>query len=196
MIQQSQLDERIKGYKGYGLVSVFTGDGRGKTTAGLGTAIRALGSGKRVAIVYFDKGGDAHYSERAVLDDLSSRYPLEYHVTGRDRIDPVSGRFDFSVQDIDKTEAERGLQIVSRIFSEARHDLLVLDEINSTTALGMLDERAVLNILSQKPVALECLLTGRNAPQSFLDLAHLHTEMKLCKHYFYSGVPARAGVDY
>ena len=190
------FDARIKGHTGYGLLSVFTGDGRGKTTAALGTAMRALGAGKRVAIVYFDKGGDAHYSERAVLDDLAARYPLEYHVTGRDRIDPKTGRFDFSVLEIDKTEAQRGLAIARDLFDRAEHDLVILDELNPTVSLGMLDESDALELISSKPPALELILTGRNAPASFLKAAHLVTEMKLQKHYFYSGVKARAGVDY
>lgn len=190
------LDTRITGHTGYGLLSVFTGDGRGKTTAALGTAVRALGAGKRVAIVYFDKGGDAHYSERRLLDDLASRYPLEYHVTGRDRIDPKTGRFDFSVLDVDKVEARRGLAIARDLFKRAARDLVILDEINPTVSLGMLDEQAVLDVLAHKPATMELILTGRNAPASFLNLAHLATEMKLQKHYFYSGVKAREGVDY
>jgi cob(I)alamin adenosyltransferase len=75
-------------------------------------------------------------------------------------------------------------------------DLLILDEINSTTALGMLSEQEVLDVIKLKPSSMELILTGRNAPQSFLDLADLVTEMKLVKHYFYKGVSAREGIDY
>ncbi len=196
MPERPILDIRIKGHTGYGLLSVFTGNGRGKTTAALGTAMRALGAGKRVAIVFFDKGGDAHYSERRVLDALSKTFPIEYHVTGRDRIDPKTGRFDFSILDVDTLEALRGLDLARHLFARAEHDLIILDEMNPTVSLGMLDECDALELLAVKPPALELIITGRDAPQSFLDLAHLITEMKLHKHYFYSGVKARGGVDY
>lgn len=196
MSNQPILDKRITGHSGYGLISVFTGDGRGKTTAGLGTAVRALGAGKRVAIVYFDKGGDAHYSERHVLRALSRSFPIEYHVTGRDRIDATTGRFDFALLEIDKTEARRGLQIVVDLFLKAEHDLIIFDEINSTVSLGLLDEQSVLDVLDKKPEKIELLLTGRNAPTRFLERAHLVTEMTLRRHYFYSGVKAREGVDF
>jgi len=185
----------------WGLISVYTGDGKGKTTAALGTAIRALACGKRVAMVYFDKGGEAHYSERQFINAINqenkkSKNQITIHVTGLDRIDPVSGRFRFGVLPEDVAEAKRGSGIIEKIFSENETDLLVLDEINSTTALGMLDEQVVLELINKKPAAMELILTGRNAPQSFIDRADLVTEMTLKKHYFYKGVGAREGIDY
>lgn len=185
------FDARVKGRQGLGLVSVFTGDGKGKSTAALGTMVRAVGAGKRVAVVYFDKGG-THYSERTVLETLG----VSWHATGRDRIHPVTGAFDFSITDEDKKEALRGLHIVEALFVDGTYDLVVLDEINSTTALGMIDESAVLAILAKKPEHTEVIFTGRNAPESFLEAAHLVTEMTLKKHYFYSGVKAREGIDF
>jgi cob(I)alamin adenosyltransferase len=191
MSKQPVLDERIKGRKGLGLVQVFTGNGKGKTTAALGEAIRAVGAGKRAAMIYFDKGGTSHYSERVILDRLG----IPYVATGRDRIDPVSGRFDFSIQPIDKEEARRGLDAARQMFTEG-YDLIILDEVNSTTDLGMMSVEEVLMVLDTKPDATELVLTGRNAPRVFLDRAHLVTEMTLHKHYFYSGVAAREGIDY
>lgn len=206
-------DEAIKGRQGFGLVQVFTGNGKGKTTAALGSAIRALGAGKKVGIVYFDKGGNTHYFERAVLDSISPPSSaigrispladkeglgggyLRYVPTGRDRIDPVTNRFDFSIQQIDKDEAERGLQEVRKMFSDG-YDLVIMDEINSSVDLGLLEVNKVIKVIDQKPDQTELILTGRNAPDAFLDRAHLVTEMKLRKHYFYSGVKAREGLDY
>ena len=185
-------NDSIKGRQGYGLIQVVTGNGKGKTTAALGQAIRAVGAGKRVGIVYFDKGGNDHYFERKVLEGLEG---VDYVATGRDRIDPVSSRFDFSIQDTDRAEAERGLKEVSRMFDEG-YDLVVMDEINSTTDLGMVSVESVLEVLKQKPETTELIMTGRNAPEAFVELAHLVTEMKLKKHYFYSGVKAREGLDY
>ncbi len=194
---QPVLDTRIKGRKGYGLVQLIYGNGKGKTTAALGAAVRCAGSGRRVLIVYFDKGGTTHYNERAVLDQLPA---IDYLATGRDRIDPVTNAFDFSIQDVDKTEAWRGLEAVRSALvgdHEGRpYDLVILDEVNSTVSLGMLAEADVLAVLGAKRDNVEVILTGRNPPQSFIDAAHLVTEMRLERHYFYSGVSAREGLDY
>ncbi len=195
--EQPVLDERIKGFQGYGLVQLIHGTGKGKTTAALGQAIRCVGSGRRVCIVYFDKGGTTHYSERKVLDALDG---IDYVASGRDRIDPVTGRFDFSITDEDKAEAARGLAAARDALAgdhEGRpYDLVILDEINSTVALGMLGEQDVLDVLAKKRPDVEVILTGRNPPQAFIDAAHLVTEMTLQRHYFYSGVKAREGLDY
>jgi cob(I)alamin adenosyltransferase len=185
------LDERIKGRKGFGLIQLFTGHGKGKTTAAIGEALRAHAIGKKVGIVFFDKGGETHYCERKILDQLG----IHFVSTGRDRIDPVTGRFDFSIQEVDKTEATRGLEEAKRLFA-AKYDLVALDEINSTTSLGMLDENTALQLIDSKPDQTELILTGRDAPQSFIKKAHLVTDMRLLKHYFYSGVPAREGLDF
>lgn len=177
-----------------GLIQVFTGNGKGKTTAALGTALRAVAKGWKVAFVYFDKGG-SHYSEREVLasrfGDLVSVFP-----TGLDRIDPITGKFRFGVTDEDKVEGERGLEIVRELFRNGEHQLVVLDEINSTADLGILEVERVLSVLKQKPEEVELILTGRNCPQSFLDLADLVSDVQLVKHYFYHGVKAREGLDY
>ncbi len=188
-----KLDERIKGYQGYGLVQLIHGTGKGKTTASLGQAIRCVGAGKRALIVYFDKGGTSHYSERAIIEKIDG---LDYVATGRDRIDPVTGRFDFSIIDIDKDEAARGLREVQAALTEEKYDLVILDEINSTVDLGMLAVADVLAVLDSKRANIEVILTGRNPAPEFLARAHLITEMKLERHYFYSGVKAREGLDY
>lgn len=180
--------------KSKGLIQVFTGNGRGKTTAALGTAVRALGYGLKIAIVYFDKGG-THYSERPVL---ASKFAGEIDVypTGLDRIDPKTRKFRFGVTDEDRAEARRGLSIVRDLLSKHEHSLVILDEINSTVSLGMLPEDEVLAVIRSKPEDVELILTGRDAPTSFRALADLVTEMTLVKHYFYEGVKAREGIDY
>ena len=188
-----KLDDRIKGRKGYGLIQLIHGHGKGKTTAALGQAIRCAGAGKRVLIVYFDKGGTTHYSERAMIDQI---HAIDYVATGRDRIDPVTGRFDFSITDEDKTEAARGIACAKEGLESGVYDLVVLDEINSTQNLGMLSVKSVLDALKNKAEMTEVIMTGRNPAQEFLDAAHLITEMRLERHYFYSGVPAREGLDF
>ncbi|KKW29395.1 MAG: Cob(I)yrinic acid a,c-diamide adenosyltransferase [Candidatus Uhrbacteria bacterium GW2011_GWD2_52_7] len=188
-----RVDERIKGRQGYGLIQLIHGHGKGKTTAALGQAIRCVGAGKRAMIVYFDKGGTTHYSERSVLAKIPG---LSYEATGRDRIDPQTRRFDFSITDEDRKEAARGLQIAADAMRSGEYQLVVLDEINSTVALGMLDEKGVLHVLDDKRDDVEVILTGRNPSAALLERAHLVTEMRLERHYFYSGVQAREGLDY
>lgn len=178
----------------WGLISIYTGDGKGKTTAALGTALRAAAQAKRVCWIAFDKGGEKHYSERAII---RSRLPeIEFYASGLNRIHPVTQRFRFGVTDEDRAEGARGLLIVERIFQEARHELVVLDEINSSAALGIVEPARVIEIINAKPAALELILTGRRAPGAFLSRADLVTEMRLEKHYFYQGIAARAGIDY
>lgn len=193
MSEAPQLDERIKGRQGYGLIQLIHGHGKGKTTAALGQAIRCAGAGKRVLIVYFDKGGTTHYSERAIIDQIDA---IDYVATGRDRIDAVTGRFDFSIIDEDRTEAERGIASAKEAMSSGEYDLVVLDEINSTQNLGMLTVESVIDALNAKADTTEVIMTGRNPAPEFLALAHLLTEMRLERHYFYSGVAAREGLDY
>lgn len=177
----------------FGKIHVYTGDGKGKTTAALGMAIRACGRGKKVAIVYFDKGG-FNYGERAVLDKLADN--VSYYVTGRDRRINNTGQFDYKIQAADKQEAERGLKIAADLFLEPRLDLLILDEINQVIGLKMLELEEFLKVLDNKPKKLELVLTGLNAHPRILERADLVTEMKLVKHYFYQGTGAREGIEY
>jgi cob(I)alamin adenosyltransferase len=224
--------------KSTGLVQIYTGNGKGKTTAALGLALRARAAGRRVTIVFFDKGGE-HYSERKLL----TRIGIDWFAYGLDRIDPKTGRFRFGVIPEDLAQAQQGiakarelLQIVSpgpvegdthAPFDSATprsgntrrntYDLLILDEINTAVALGMVPETAVGELIAAKPPATELVLTGRteiskgamtppgkpwpdgNDRQrwlSYFDRADLVTEMKLVKHYFYEGTPAREGLDF
>ncbi len=217
--------------KSTGLIQVYTGNGKGKTTAALGLALRARAAGKRVAIVFFDKGGE-HYSERKLLERLG----IDWFGYGLDRIDPKTERFRFGVIPDDVAQAEQGiakamdllhpksLSPSSRggvgegaIERQPYYDLLILDEINTAVALGMVSEQAVEDLIAMKPPTTELVLTGRTeiskgvaAPPgkpwpdgndrqrwlSYFDRADLLTEMRLVTHYFYNGVPARQGLDY
>lgn len=180
--------------KKWGLIQVYTGNGKGKTTAALGLAIRAIGAGKRVAWIAFDKGGESHYSERKIIRE---RLPeIELSITGLDRIDAVTGKFRMGVTEEDREEGKRGLELLKRALSEGGAELVILDEINSSTSLGILDENEVLEILDSKPETVELVMTGRDAPQAFRDKADLVTEMTLIKHYYYSGIGAREGLDF
>lgn len=190
------------------MIQIYTGNGKGKTTAALGLAVRARGAGLKVAIVYFDKGG-THYSERKLFKKLG----IDYVASGLDRID-AKGRFRFGVTPADIREAKRGLVAARRFLVSKKYDLVILDEINSTVDLKMLTVAEALKVISryssiegrkvsgmsassrQKSDKTELVLTGRNAPKEFLDIANLITEMKLVKHYFYRGTRAREGIDF
>lgn len=171
------------------MIQIYTGKGKGKTTAGLGLAIRAFGQDLKVAIVYFDKGGQ-DYGERKVLQKLG----IPFFVTGLNRRNE-DGTFRFTITDEDRTEAKRGLNVVNDLFHQD-YDVIILDEINSTVALDMLDEAEVCAMMRSKPEALELVMTGRNVPLSMLELADLVTEMTPIKHYFNKGVPARRGIEF
>lgn len=187
-----------------GFIQIYTGNGKGKTTAALGLAVRARGAGLKVAIVYFDKGG-THYSERKLFKKLG----IDYVASGLDRID-AKGRFRFGVTPADIKEAKRGFKIAEKLLKSGKYDLVILDEINSIVDLKMLGVSEVLKVISRyssmgRKVSgmpalsgqkLELILTGRNAPKEFLDIANLITEMKLVKHYFYRGARAREGIDF
>lgn len=180
--------------KTWGLIQVYTGNGKGKTTAALGLAMRAAAAGKKVAWVAFDKGGETHYSERKIIRE---RIPeIDFFATGLDRIDPDTGRFRFGVTPEDVEEGKRALGIVSGILATGTHDLLVLDEVNTSTRLGMLEAEAVLALLNAKPASLEVVLTGRDAPEPFCAAADLVTEMRPIKHYYQQGIAAREGLDF
>lgn len=177
----------------YGLLQVYTGDGKGKTTAALGLALRAVGAGKKVGIIFFDKGGE-HYSERR---SLAARLggAVDFVATGRDRIDAATNRFDFSVTEEDNMEVRRGLDAARVMFTDG-YDLIVLDEFNTVAGLGLLSEKEAVEFLNEKPARVELVLTGRHALPSVLDMADLVTDMKMVKHYYYQGVKAREGLDY
>ncbi|MDO8425619.1 MAG: cob(I)yrinic acid a,c-diamide adenosyltransferase [bacterium] len=169
-----------------GLIQIYTGNGKGKTTAALGLALRARAAGKRVAIVFFDKGGE-HYSERALLGTLG----VEWFACGLDRIDPTTDRFRFGVIPEDIQQAEQGIAKAQDLLfrssssrggarggAEDAHerdllDLLILDEINTTVTLGMLTEAAVEHLLDTKPGTTELVLTGRTEVSKALETANL-----------------------
>ena len=174
-----------------GQIHVYTGAGKGKTTAGLGLAIRAAGSGKKVAIVYFDKGG-LLYGERNILPKLKPH--IRFWVTGLIRFVPGKP-FRFGVTTADKKEALRGLGIVSSLFKK-KYDLVICDELATAAGLKMIPVAKVLRLMKTKPNSVELVLTGRNCPKKILAAADLVTEMKLIKHYFYKGIRARPGIDY
>ncbi|MBN1918730.1 MAG: cob(I)yrinic acid a,c-diamide adenosyltransferase [Verrucomicrobia bacterium] len=179
------------------MIQFYVGDGKGKTTAAIGLAVRALGAALRVAIVQFDKGeapDGPGYSERRVLDGLDG---LTLIATGRDRRNP-DGSFRTGNTDDDYREARHGLEVVARLLDNGRHDLIVCDELLSCLTTGLLERRDVEAILDQHGGRehVELVLTGRCNDEALLARADLITEMRNIKHYYDAGVEARRGYDY
>ncbi len=177
-------------------IQVYTGDNKGKTSAALGVAIRALGAGMRVTIVAFDKGpesDDRHYMERKILKSLGN---VRIHVTGCERMGCNGFRFD--VTEEDKDEADRGLALAQKLIREGKQELLILDEILTVVSSGMLKEEDLIDLLDlyNKNRTCELVLTGRGATPAIINRADLVTEMKKIKHYFDEGIKARRGFDF
>ena len=180
-------------YLGYmsnwGLTQVYYGDGKGKTTAALGLAMRSIGCGKKVAIIFFDKGGD-NYNERKILD----RIGVDYFSYGRDRR-ISSTEFDFSVLEEDRKMAQESMAKLRDI--QGDYDLIILDEVLNVIRLNMMKTLELSDYLdNEKPQDLEVVITGRGLPDDIAQRADLITEMKMEKHYFEQEIPPRNGIEY
>ncbi|MGC8762104.1 MAG: cob(I)yrinic acid a,c-diamide adenosyltransferase [Acidobacteriota bacterium] len=176
---------------------VYTGDGKGKTTACIGLAVRALGAGRRVWMIQFDKGFDGtheHYAERKVLRTLSG---LRLDPTGCERIRP-DGTFRFGVTEEDLAEAQRGLALAREAVASPDFGLVILDEILSAQRYRLLREEEILGIIGlwKERGRAELVLSGRTRLTAVLEAADLVTEMRKIKHYFDAGVPAREGIEF
>ncbi len=172
---------------GKGLIQVYTGDGKGKTTAALGLALRAAGRGAKIAFVQFMKGSPV-YGEIISLAML----PGVVHVrTGR-----AHCIFKGDETQEDFAEARRGLETAADFMRSGEYDLVVLDERNGAVEFGHLKAEEVASALKEKAEETEVVLTGRNAPEIFISMANLVTEMKEIKHPYREGVTARAGIEY
>ncbi|MCL2789852.1 MAG: cob(I)yrinic acid a,c-diamide adenosyltransferase [Desulfobulbus sp.] len=168
-----------------GFVQIYTGDGKGKTTAVLGLAIRAAGAGLRVYIGQFVKNAD--YSELHALRHLPEAITIEQYGLGCMLIHAVTR------QDIDA--ARHGLATINAAMTSGTFDLVIADEINVACVLGLLEECDLLELVARRPPAVELVLTGRGAPLSVLERADLVTEMRTIKHYYERGVLARKGIE-
>jgi len=173
----------VKIKKGY--VQVYTGDGKGKTTAAIGLSIRAAGAGLRVYIAQFIKKGN--YSEIKTLKRLSDKITVEQYGLGRF----VDGKP--SQEDIDI--AKKGLGTVKEIMASGVYDVIILEEANVAVKYGLFPVQDLLKVIIAKPNDMEMVITGRGASARILDIADLVTEMKPVKHYFKKGVKARLGIE-
>jgi cob(I)alamin adenosyltransferase len=170
-----------------GLVQVFTGDGRGKTSAALGTVLRSLGHDFKVCVIHFMKG-NFPYGEQKVLASLPN---VTLQIFGRlSFVDPRNP------QEEDKEEARKALAAGRAAVLSGEYDLVVLDEINVASAWGLVSVDDVIKLVREKPKHVELILTGRYADDRLIEIADLVTEMKAVKHPFAKGIKARAGCEY
>lgn len=173
--------------KGYGKIQVYTGDGKGKTSAALGVAFRACARGARVVMLAFLKD-DPEYSE-AIGAHLLPGFTLKQ--VGRDAF------VNFKNPDkIDLDMARSGWELAKEVILKQQADVLILDEINIVLQTGMLPVDEVVDFLAAHKGATEIICTGRGAPQKLCDVADLVTDMQEVKHYFHLGVASRAGIDF
>jgi len=170
-----------------GLVQVYTGDGKGKTSAAFGLALRALGRGLKVYVIQFIKGG-FDYGELYAIKQLAN---LELKAFGR-------GMFitEKPPEEVDIKLAMEAFELAEKVVVSGEYDIVILDEINVALNLRLIKVDEVVKLLKIKPRHVELVLTGRYAPSEIIEAADLVTEMKEIKHPFRKGVPSRKGVEY
>jgi cob(I)alamin adenosyltransferase len=170
--------------KGY--IQLYTGAGKGKTTAAFGLALRASGAGLRVYIAQFVKGSES--GEREALKKVSRKVTIrQFGARSFIKKHPTK---------IDRALAAKGLAEVSAIIAAGRHDLVILDEICIALYLGLFPLEHLIEMLKTRPGHVEIILTGRNAPKALVDAADLVTEMREIRHYYQKGVRARKGIEF
>ena len=171
-----------------GLIQVYTGDGKGKTTCALGLALRAVGQGFQVYMVQFMKGretGEVRAARNRLAPDLTLR-PF-----GRPGL--VNLRVPAPE---DLALVREAWDLARQIILAGEHDLVILDEINLALTFNLLPSVEVFKVLRERPPWVEVVLTGRQAPPELVELADLVTEMRSLKHYYEAGVKARRGIEW
>lgn len=175
-----------------GYIQIYTGNGKGKTTASLGLVMRALGRKWKVLVIMFTKGG-SNYGEltsfRNLSDEIKNNLTIEQ--AGLDRIIYANNK-----NKDDEKEIQRGWEIAKKAIENNEYQLIVLDEINIVTDLKILDIDEVVDVLKNKPQSMEIVLTGRNAHPKAVEVAHLVSKIEPVKHYWDIGITARKGIEF
>lgn len=188
-----------KGRKIRGLTIVYTGDGKGKTTAALGLALRAVGWGKRVLIIQFLKKHDT--GEKRVIKKLEKHPKARSCGIGKWKMKIEQyGTEDFvspkKLRTIDFREARKGFKKATEEIKSGNWDLIILDEINVAVKFGLIKMEKLLEFIKNKPRVLDLVLTGRFADKKIIDAADLVTEFVEVKHPYEKRMEARRGIDY
>ena len=187
MLIAPRVNPRSFCMKGLGLVQVYTGAGKGKTTAALGLALRAWGRGLRVCVVQFMKFGE-DYGEIRALRALGG---IDLFQFGRDVL-LVEGK----IKPEDRLLRKDALAKAREAMTSGSYDLVVLDEVNVAAYYGVVSPNDVMEAVRARGEEVEVVLTGRNAPREFIEEADLVTEMVMRKHPYEKGLPARMGIEY
>ncbi len=169
--------------KGY--IQVYTGNGKGKTTAALGLTLRAVGSGLKVYIAQFMKSGD--YSEIKALSQFGKQVTVEQFGLGHF----VKGK----PTPEDAYAAKKGLQAIRKALNSGDYNVVIMEEGNVAAMCGLFPVEEILSIMSEKPESVELVITGRGADPKVIERADLVTEMMEVKHYYEAGVMARVGIE-
>jgi cob(I)alamin adenosyltransferase len=169
-----------------GFIQVYTGNGKGKTTAAIGLSIRAVGAGKKVFFAQFVKGKP--YSEITVLHEFLSAITLKQYGLGC-FIEKEPTKEDIK-------SAQKGLQEIKKIIQADSYDVIVLDEANIALFYKLFSIKDLIDVIQSKAPKTEIIITGRYAPKEVIAIADLVTEMKEIKHYYNSGIEARKGIEY
>jgi cob(I)alamin adenosyltransferase len=173
-----------------GLIVVYTGNGKGKTTAALGMCIRATGYDYKVAIVQFIKGS-WHYGE---LDGIKKLQPnVELYQGGKGFVGILDDKLPRAEH---QKAARKTLELAEELMLSGRYNILILDELNVAVSLGLIGLEDVMNLLDKKPEKMDIVITGRNAHEDLIGRADLVTEMKEIKHPYQKGILAQKGIDY
>ena len=174
--------------KDKGYIHIYTGNGKGKTTAALGLALRAAGRGKKTYIAQFMK--KTQYGELIIIEDY-----LKDFITIAQFGLPDFHHMGNGVTEDEITSAMQGIYAVEKAIESDKYDIIILDEVNILIYFKIIDIKHILQIIDKKPERIELVLTGCNAPQEFIDRADLVTEMKEIKHYYKQNVLARDGIE-
>ncbi len=169
-----------------GFVHIYTGNGKGKTTASIGLAIRAFGASRRVFIAQFAKSGESSEIKtiRERLPEITvKQYGLDHFIKDK----PTAG--DIYVAGI-------GLAEIKDVIASCEYDIVILDEINIALYYNLFAVKDVIDVILNRPSGMEVIITGRNAPEELVEIADLVTEMNEIKHYYSKGVAARKGIEY
>ena len=169
-----------------GKIHIYTGSGKGKTTAAIGLGIRATGANNKVFMIQFMKG--RRYSELESLDKIKN---FEYIQFGRDEF--VSKE---NPEQIDINLAKKGFDYAKKIVSKNNFDMLILDELNVAVDFNLINLEEVMNLINNKPDKMEIILTGRYAHPELVKIADVVTEMLEIKHPYQTGLMARKGIDF
>lgn len=170
--------------KGY--IQVYTGNGKGKTTAAFGLALRAVGAGKKVFFAQFVKG--QIYSELEAVEKYLPSITIKQY--GLDCF------IEKSPTEADIKAAKEGLSQVAEIIASGQYDVIVLDEANIAIYYKLFTAQELISVINKRRKNTEIIITGRYAPPELLEIAHLVTEMKEIKHYYTQGVEARKGIEF